>query len=64
MNKVKGFRVMVNMTQEDMASSIKMPLRTYVNKETGKTDFTIDELQSVKEVLNKNGLTIKLDDLV
>ncbi len=67
MNKVKGFRVMVNMTQEEMAKVLGISVRSYVNKENGS--FDVSELVKIRDTLNDRNLTISgrsiiLDDLV
>lgn len=63
MNKVKGFRVMVGMTQEEMANAIGVSVRTYTNKETGKSEFTISEFKLIKDTLNNKGLNVSLEEL-
>lgn len=65
MNKVKGYRVMVNMTAEDMANAIGMPVRTYYYKENDSSRyFSVNELLAIKNVLQKKGLGITIDDLI
>lgn len=65
MNKVKGYRVMVNMTAEDMATALGMTVRTYYYKESqeGSIGFTVSELLAIKNVLAEKGLGVTLDDL-
>ncbi len=67
MNKVKGYRVMVNMTQEEMAKVLKISVRAYINKENGS--FDVSELVKIRDTLNERNLTISgrkimLDDLI
>lgn len=67
MNKVKGYRVMVNMTQKEMAKVLKISVRAYINKENGS--FDVSELVKIRDTLNERNLTISgrkimLDDLI
>lgn len=64
MNKVKGYRVMCNLTQDDMASIVGISRKSYNDKETGKRNFTIIELQKIRDAINLKGANITLDDLV
>jgi putative transcriptional regulator len=64
MNKIKGYRVMVKMTQEEMAKAIGVALRAYVDKENGKSNFSIEQLKTIKSILNEKGLSIQVDDLI
>lgn len=62
-NKVKGFRTMASLTQEELAKKLNISLRAYQNKEQGITAFTVDELVGIKAILLEKGLTVSLDDL-
>lgn len=61
--KIKGYRVMLGLTQEEMAKKLGVTLRTYFDKENGIRPFTIDELIKIKDLCNKNAITVSLDDL-
>lgn len=63
MNKVRGYRVMCNMTQDDMALVLGMSKRTYLDKESGKREFTLTEFKKIKEIINDKGINVTLDDL-
>lgn len=63
-NKVKGYRVMVNLTQEELAKKLGIALRSYQNKEQGITKFTVDELKAIKNIIAEQGVEIAIDDLV
>ena len=64
LNKIKGYRIMVNMTMEDMANAIGISLRSYIRKENKDNgQFTLSELISIKNVLATKGLGVTLDDL-
>lgn len=62
-NKVKGYRVMLGYNQEEMAKVLNVSLKTYQNKETGSSDFTIKELAVIKDLLNKNNIPVSIDEL-
>ena len=63
LNKVKGYRVMANMTQDEMASVIGLQRRSYIDKENGVREFTVKELTAIRDTLNNKGIDITLDDL-
>lgn len=63
LNKVKGYRTMAGLTQSEMAKEIGISERTYATKEQDITKFTVSEINSIVEVLNKNNLNIKISDL-
>jgi len=64
MNKVKGYRNMVGMTQKQMAEALEMPLRSYMDKENGITEFSIEKYVMIRDLLNSKGLKLTIDDLV
>lgn len=64
MNKVKGYRNMVGLTQKQMAEALDMPLRSYMDKENGITDFSIEKYVAIRDLLNSKGLKLTIDDLV
>lgn len=63
-NKVKGYRVMIGLTQEEMAQKIGVSLRTFQNKEQGTTQFSLEDLKKIKGVLEENGLSVLIDELI
>jgi putative transcriptional regulator len=48
--KVIGKRNESKLTQEEMAKKLGISLRSYSNKENGKTDFTASELIKISEI--------------
>ena len=62
-NKVKGYRTMINLTQEEIAKRLGISERSYQNKEQGITKFTVEELKAIKGLLVEKGVNITLDDL-
>ena len=63
-NKVKGYRNMINLSQADLANILGIDRRTYVAKENGASKFTQDELIKIRDVVKTCGVDITLDDLL
>lgn len=64
MNKVLGYRKMLNFTQQQMAKELKISEQSYRNKEKGKTEFKKEEMLTFKNILISKGMTnITLDDI-
>lgn len=61
-NKLKGYRTMAGLTQREMAKEIKMAESTYINKELGKSQFSLEEARKIVAVLEKNKVRITLED--
>lgn len=52
--KLKAARIEIGLTQIKLAELIKMPISTYRRKETGESEFTINEALKISKVLDKN----------
>ncbi|HEG7671420.1 TPA: hypothetical protein SFT32_000408 [Staphylococcus aureus] len=64
MNKVLGYRKMLNFTQQQMAKELKISEQSYRNKEKGKMEFKKEEMLTFKNILISKGMTnITLDDI-
>lgn len=64
MNKVLGYRKMLNFTQQQMAKELKISEQSYRNKEKGKTEFKKEEMLTFKNILISKGMTnITLGDI-
>lgn len=64
MNKVLGYRKMINKTQKEMAKEFNVSEQTYRNKEKGKVEFKKEEMLKFKKILVANGLkNITMDDI-
>lgn len=64
MNKVLGYRKMLNFTQQQVAKELKISEQSYRNKEKGKTEFKKEEMLTFKNILISKGMTnITLDDI-
>ncbi|HEM6303527.1 TPA: transcriptional regulator [Streptococcus suis] len=63
MSKLKGYRVMLGMTQKNMADKLEISLQSYNNKETGKTSFTDRERLIIREQVREIKPDITIDEL-
>ena len=63
-NKIKGFRNMAGLTQEEMSKALEISSRAYQNKEKGNSNFTINEMIKIRDTLTNRGVPVTLDDLV
>ncbi|MFT5872781.1 MAG: putative transcriptional regulator [Clostridium sp.] len=50
-NKLRALRQLNGMTQYEVAELLEISPHTYLNKETGKTIFTIDEAKKLSDLL-------------
>ncbi|WP_105965597.1 helix-turn-helix transcriptional regulator [Staphylococcus chromogenes] len=56
MNKVLGYRKMLNKTQREIAELIGVSEQTFRNKEKGKVSFKKEEMVKFKNFLEESGL--------
>lgn len=54
LRKLKGLRVEKDLTQEEFAKLIKMPISTYRRKENGESSINIEEAFLIAQVLGKD----------
>lgn len=54
MLKLKGKRVEKGLTQEAIAKLLNMEKATYVRKENGYSQFRLDEVKKILEILDCN----------
>jgi len=47
-NKIKGYRNYLNLTQEGMGQKLGISKQSYYNKETNKSSFTDEEKKNLK----------------
>lgn len=52
--RLKGLRVERNLTQEDLAKLINMPITTYRRKENGESPISLEEAYKIATVLDSN----------
>ena len=63
MGKLRGYRVMLGLTQQQMADKLKISLQSYNNKELGKTPFNDKERLAIKSMVAKIKPDITIDEL-
>ena len=61
--KVKGYRVMVGLTQQELASKLGISVQSYRNKEKGRVAFKDSEKIFIRELFCKVVEGITLEDL-
>lgn len=57
-NKIRFFRTLKNLSQENMADLLGLSLTGYAKIERGETDMTISRLEQIAEVIG-----VKLEDI-
>ena len=63
MSKLRGYRVMLGLTQQQMANKLKISLQSYNNKELGKTPFNDKERLAIKSMVAEIKSDITIDEL-
>ncbi len=63
MSKLRGYRVMLGLTQQQMANKLKISLQSYNNKELGKTPFNDKERLAIKSMVAEIKPDITIDEL-
>ncbi len=61
--KVKGYRVMVGLTQQELASKLGISVQSYRNKEKGRVAFKDSEKIFIRELFGRVVKGITLEDL-
>lgn len=51
---LKVLRASLNLTQEEFASFINIPISTYRKKENGNTNFTLEEAYKISKIANRS----------
>ncbi|VGU90796.1 transcriptional regulator [Streptococcus pyogenes] len=62
-NKVRGYRNMLGMTQEQLGKELGITKQTYHNKEVGKNSFSDDEKITFKKLLLPLFRNITIEDI-
>ncbi|MBF6625734.1 helix-turn-helix domain-containing protein [Aerococcaceae bacterium zg-BR9] len=62
-NKIRGYRNMLKMTQDDMAKEMGITKQAYYLKENGKREFKDAEKIKFKELLLPTFPNITLEDI-
>ena len=63
MSKLRGYRVMLGLTQQQMADKLKISLQSYNNKELGKMPFNDKERLAIKSMVAEIKSDITIDEL-
>lgn len=63
MDKLRGYRVMLGLTQQKLADKLGITLQSYNNKETGKTPFNDREKLAIKSIIAEIRPDITIDEL-
>lgn len=63
MNKVKGYRTMLGLTQEEMAEKLGVSINTYAGYETNPEKMSITVAKKFLEVVNEVDNTITLNEI-
>lgn len=63
MNKVRGFRTMVGMTQEEMAKELGVSINTYRTYEDNPEKMSVEIANKFIGIINKTDNTITMNDI-
>lgn len=63
MKKLRGYRVMLGLTQQQMADKLEISSQSYSNKELGKTQFNDEERLAIKSMVAEIKPDITIDEL-
>lgn len=63
LNKVKGYRNMLNFNQQEMAELLGISKQAYWNKENGKNEFSDKEKVIIKRILEPFFPKISIDEI-
>lgn len=61
--KLKGYRTMLDLTQEQMAGKLNITGRSYIDKESGKKHFKYKEMLAIKEMVKEIKPDVTIDEL-
>lgn len=64
MNKIKGYRCTLNLTQAEMAKVIRISEASYRMKEAGERSFKLKEAIVLRDFFNEKGLNTELEDFM
>lgn len=63
MNKIRGYRVMIGLTQQAMADKLGITKQAYSLKELGKSPFKDRERLKIRELVREIKPDITIDEL-
>mgnify|MGYP002524445581 CR=1 FL=1 len=62
--KLRGYRTMLDLTQQDMAELLGISRRTYQDKEAGTSKLSLTEAIKIVEEFEKRGLSVSVAEFV
>lgn len=62
-NKIAGYRAMLEMNQKDVAEYLNISPQSYSNKERGTRSFSDEEKVMLKELFKKANPVLTIDDI-
>lgn len=63
MNKVRGFRTMVGMTQEEMAKELGVSINTYRTYEDNPEKMSVEIANKFIAVVNRTDSSVTMNDI-
>ncbi|GAB2499602.1 transcriptional regulator [Alkalibacterium psychrotolerans] len=63
MDKVKGYRVWLGLTQKEMASKLGISRQAYSDKENGKYSFNDREKEIIRDLFKEVSNDITIDEI-
>lgn len=63
MNKLKGYRNMINATQEDFANLLGITRRSYILKENGVISIKDKEKVIIRDYLKSKNVNVTIEEL-
>ena len=63
LNKVRGFRTMVGMTQEEMAKELGVSINTYRTYEDNPEKMSVEIANKFIGIINKTDNTVTMNDI-
>ena len=63
MQRIKGYRVMLNLSQQDVAKELGISRQSYWSKENGRTSFNDKEKTKIRDLFRKTGIPVTIDSL-
>ncbi len=61
--RVKGYRVMLGLTQKEMADVLGLSAQSYYLKENGRVKFTYDEMRVFRDKVQTIMPDVTIDDI-
>lgn len=61
--RVKGYRVMLGLTQKEMADVLGLSAQSYYLKENGRVKFTYDEMRVFRDMVQTIMPDVTIDDI-